>query len=285
MESFYGLHRTSSENNSSQPFEVNNYGYFKSVEKDIVTKRFHGREDFQLVFVKQGEVVFYKDGKQTRLYSGGLLLYYPHEPQYYKYCAGKDSEYFWFHFSGTEALRTVEQLFMEKSTIDVGHGHPITHAMTDLKAFCTPDDAPSKDYANGRFIMMLAQLKRLALASNPPLERLLARLSEEKFDEGSNTEYAEFCRMSEAQFLRQFKAYTGLSPHKYKTAHILRHARELLEATDMNISEIANALGISDSLYFSRLFKKQYGLPPLAYRKTQSATTNLSPQNAMKERV
>ena len=46
-----------------------------------------------------------------------------------------------------------------------------------------------------------------------------------------------------------------------------RTAKNLLENTSFNISEISRAIGYENPLYFSRIFKKQSGLSPSEYRK------------------
>ena len=45
-------------------------------------------------------------------------------------------------------------------------------------------------------------------------------------------------------------------------------AKELLENTDLSITEIAQNLGIEDSLYFCKKFKAFFGIAPSRYRKT-----------------
>jgi len=42
---------------------------------------------------------------------------------------------------------------------------------------------------------------------------------------------------------------------------------ELLKLSQLSIKEIAWQLGYEDQYYFSRMFKKQTGLPPQIYRK------------------
>lgn len=45
----------------------------------------------------------------------------------------------------------------------------------------------------------------------------------------------------------------------------LYYACELIRNTSMNISEIADYLGYSDVFYFSKLFKKKFGISPSRY--------------------
>lgn len=63
-------------------------------------------------------------------------------------------------------------------------------------------------------------------------------------------------------FRTVFKRYTGISPVDYlNRARVLR-ALELLQTTELQVSEIAVQVGVYDANYFSRLFKKVTGYPP-----------------------
>lgn len=46
----------------------------------------------------------------------------------------------------------------------------------------------------------------------------------------------------------------------------LDNARERLEQSDAPIREITKVVGYRDPLYFSKEFKKKYGLSPMQYR-------------------
>ena len=45
------------------------------------------------------------------------------------------------------------------------------------------------------------------------------------------------------------------------------NAQSLLENTDYKIGEIAEIMGYDNQLYFSRVFRKEYGVSPVQYRK------------------
>jgi AraC family transcriptional regulator of arabinose operon len=46
----------------------------------------------------------------------------------------------------------------------------------------------------------------------------------------------------------------------------MQKAKELLEKEDLPISNVAYAIGYSDPLAFSKMFKKREGVSPLEYR-------------------
>ena len=80
-------------------------------------------------------------------------------------------------------------------------------------------------------------------------------------------EYAEKCHMSACWFINNFKKITKVTPMQYIVSLRITNAINLIENTDYNITEIANAVGYDNSLYFSRLFHKHTGMSPSEYKK------------------
>ena len=73
--------------------------------------------------------------------------------------------------------------------------------------------------------------------------------------------------MSVSWFIRNFKEYTGSTPTQYLLSLRISNAQSLLESTSYQVAEIADIVGYSNPLYFSRLFKKQCGVTPTEFRK------------------
>ena len=63
-----------------------------------------------------------------------------------------------------------------------------------------------------------------------------------------------------------FAQETGYTFTEYLTMLRISKAQELLKATDLRSSKIAQAVGYTDPHYFSYLFKKRTGLTPSEYR-------------------
>ncbi len=71
---------------------------------------------------------------------------------------------------------------------------------------------------------------------------------------------------SPSSFYRKFHAATGYSPYDYFIRMKMMKARELLEQTSLKISQIAHMVGYDDVYFFSRYFRKSFGLSPRDYR-------------------
>lgn len=77
---------------------------------------------------------------------------------------------------------------------------------------------------------------------------------------------AKIANMSESNFYAVFKKSFGCSPIKYLNHYRMSLATDLLKEGNSTISEIGYKVGINDPLYFSKLFKKTYGVSPKEYR-------------------
>ena len=64
-----------------------------------------------------------------------------------------------------------------------------------------------------------------------------------------------------------FKKLYGTTVNNYVQKTRLDAAYNLLTKTDLNISEIVNAIGLSSKSYFSKIFKEKYNISPSEFRK------------------
>ncbi|MEZ5044160.1 MAG: two-component regulator propeller domain-containing protein [Saprospiraceae bacterium] len=74
-------------------------------------------------------------------------------------------------------------------------------------------------------------------------------------------------RLSRTQIHRKLKALTDCATSENINLIRLRNAKQLLNSTELNISEIAYEVGFSDPAYFTKLFTKAYGYPPSEERR------------------
>ena len=81
-------------------------------------------------------------------------------------------------------------------------------------------------------------------------------------------EMAAACGMSKCHFCRIFVRCTNQTAMQYLTEYRLKIANHLLSHTRKTLSQVAVECGFSEQGYFSRCYKKMYGLPPNQHRKS-----------------
>ena len=72
--------------------------------------------------------------------------------------------------------------------------------------------------------------------------------------------------MSRSQLFRKMKALTDYSPSQFIRTYRLQKANELLQSSDLTISEISWQVGFKDPSHFSKSFQEEFGFTPSATR-------------------
>lgn len=94
------------------------------------------------------------------------------------------------------------------------------------------------------------------------------QMMEQQIDRPLKTEeLAAAVYMQPTYFIRCFKAAFGLPPQAYLARLRIYKAMRLLASSDLELDEIAAAVGFSDPAYFNKVFKRSCGISPKEYRK------------------
>lgn len=78
---------------------------------------------------------------------------------------------------------------------------------------------------------------------------------------------ARIAHVSEAHFIRTFRATFGETPHRYLQRRRVERAMYLLVQTEQDITDICFAVGFSSLGTFSRTFRQIVGESPTEYRR------------------
>lgn len=262
--------------NLTVPLRINNCGYYRVYKSPIIkTEHPEGRNDYQLLYIAHGKGHFFFNGKETIVTKGNMILFRPGEPQVYYYYSVDKTEVYWVHFTGSEVERYLDHYELPN----------------DKNVFFT-GISPDYQWLYNQIIQEL-QLKR---ENYEELLRILLRyvllminrFIKEDHTQGSDTfneierathyfnenynkdisikQYAEEHLMSKNWFINCFKKIMKITPMQYILQLRISTAKNLLESSNKNISEIADAIGYDNPLYFSRLFTKYVGVSPKEYR-------------------
>lgn len=123
-------------------------------------------------------------------------------------------------------------------------------------------------YAN--LFLALVNTYLYAPVQNPTVEEIAAYIIRNYPDE--NLELDQYLRSLpfNYDYLRKlFKKTVGVTPHQFLSDTRLQAAAERLGRSDengANISEICHLCGFREPLYFSKIFRKKYGVSPSRYQ-------------------
>lgn len=280
MISITGFHRYKPDEveNLTVPLFVNSAGHYRLVKLNYLeTTRLNGRLDYQILYMTKGTGHFLIHGKYQAVTAGNIIIYYPNEPQFYYYRLEEQPEVFWIHFTGyhCESLLKHYQLLGE-TTLYIGIDSTLISLFNSI---IREIQLQENDFCNMNTLM----LQQLCLLLNRAREKQKSPYYNRHNDIASAVLYihenykepiiirelAEKYHMTYNWFIRCFKDFTGSSPQAYLTDMRIEQAKDLLSNTSFQIAEIAELVGYSDPLYFSRIFKKKTGYSPNEYKKNQ----------------
>ena len=263
---------------NSLPLLVTAVGNYR-INKDgrqINTVRPNGRGDYQLLYVAEGRLRRYKGEKEERINKGTMLLFRPQEEQIYSLLPEDTPETYWVHFTGSDAEDLLSQ-----------------HGLNQGKTFIYAGLSPDYQWLFRQMIEELQltrsayqevlnlSLKHLLLLINRHLEEENEKFSvmtdeveraAHFFGENYNRDinikkYAKDRNVNLCLFIRKFKEVFKVTPMQYVLSLRINNAKNLMSATDYNISQVAASVGYDNALYFTRLFKRHTGMSPTEYKK------------------
>lgn len=144
------------------------------------------------------------------------------------------------------------------------------------------------DYASTLFVDCVARAAAVQLVRNysnarlrtapvygnggaiSPVVRQAIGYIQDRLDQSLTLEnIAAAVNRSPSHFARQFRTCMGVPPYQYVLNLRLNRARELLQNTRLSIAEIAFETGFSHQEHLTRLFRREFGTTPAAYRKSR----------------
>ncbi len=114
----------------------------------------------------------------------------------------------------------------------------------------------------------LDRKRKLSHEAQQLVRQAVAYIHTHYADPISRADLARHVALSDDYLTFCFRQELGVTPIAYINRFRVNQAKQLLTDTHKSITEIALDVGFSDSSYFSRIFRRQVGLSPTAYRET-----------------
>jgi AraC-like DNA-binding protein len=114
---------------------------------------------------------------------------------------------------------------------------------------------------------ILGRSKHLGSEARRVARLAMAYIHEHYRDPIARKDLAQYARVSQEYLSTCFHRETGVTPSDYLERYRIKQAKRLLETTDLSITRVAMDVGFFDSSYFGRVFRREVGISPLAYRR------------------
>jgi signal transduction histidine kinase/AraC-like DNA-binding protein/ABC-type sugar transport system substrate-binding protein len=112
----------------------------------------------------------------------------------------------------------------------------------------------------------LERNRRLSAEAQRLVRQAMAYIHEHYAEAISRADLAQHVALSEDYLTACFRRELGVTPITYLNRYRVHQARQLLTDTSKSVTEISLEVGFSDSGYFSRVFRREVGISPGAYR-------------------
>lgn len=261
---------------------------FIGKNNNAATNRPHSHDHTELFFVMSGSFQEWICGAEYKVTSGDVIVINPGQVHHHIISgSGEPVILFYFGFSDYHFRGMEQNHFTFPDQLPVFHTEGLVRQ--DISNLCFRMICERYGNQVGQYFMQKSYLTQLLLllirqirtpsrqtASSYPFEthqksyvvnEIRQYLSEHYSEKISLDLIAKNMYLSSAYISKIFKEETGETPINYLIKLRLQHAKKQLEERDrQSIKEISTSVGYDDVYYFSKLFKKYYGVSPQNYR-------------------
>lgn len=219
-------------------------------------------------------------GTYRLIHQPKLPTYRPREMQKYVYYGTDQTEVYWVHFTGSNVKNILKEyhLFESGRIMQTGNSteyHQLFRKMIQELQLIRPHFEEYLSLLLRELFLLISRQTPIGISSQnrmlqKEMEEATQYFSEHFTEEISIEQYAMDKHLSTSWFIRSFKRYNGVTPMQYILNLRITNAKTLLRTTTYSVAEVASIVGYDNPLYFSRLFKKQTGLPPSEFRNTDT---------------
>jgi AraC-like DNA-binding protein len=223
-----------------------------------------------LLYIIDGAVVFREEGKKDKIAMANDIVLLPKGKNYTMEYIGAKTSFYLMNFDML-TLPNGEQNLTENIEVIIHTVHPdfLIDLFKKMQKNRNGGNIAAvfklKEYAY-RLLAELFSDGRLSFLPNVPKYSVLLpgiQMLQETFLENIPTKhFAKACNISVSSFRQLFAEYYGISPIQFRNNLRIERAVSLLQDAEMNVKEVAEECGFSNSAYFCRYYKKMVGETP-----------------------
>ncbi|MCI3925096.1 AraC family transcriptional regulator [Paenibacillus sp. TRM 82003] len=231
--------------------------------------------------MKSGTGIYELQGKRYKCSKGDTFVIFPGELFSYEADADSPWHYVWAAFGGHLVGAMLQQL-------GVTPERPVIRCAAPRKTFALyrkllqsmrqTDWPPLADLESAGLLRLLFHELGLSNLAHLPFRPTFATAAERQVNQAVRWLSLQYAQPVSIEQLAQslgyhrthltkiFKKQIGVSPMQFLMNIRLEQAKSLLDS-HWTIEQVASSVGFSDALYFSKQFRKRYGVSPSEYRR------------------
>ena len=265
---------------------------------DGIDEKEHTHDFIEIVYILKGECTHTIDGIQYPVSHGDMLIINYNQthsirgttplkyinilikPEYIsKGLANSENVFSLLHLSEFEDFAEI----LDKSKTKIRFSHEerakMEETITALVQEMQSKEPGHELYIRSQFnILLLTVFRKMSLNLNVDFrgisEELLAYIRVHCTERLTSSQVASMCSYNSAYFSRAFKVFAGVPFTQYIRNCRIQRARELIDTTDMRVSDIAYDVGYANKTKFYSDFRTVCGMSPLEYRKGKNLQNN-----------
>ena len=252
------------------------FGYYPSAPGHRVHRK-EGKRGWSFHYCLSGKGTFELEGKTFAIGSGSAFVIPSGTEHTYETDHKHPWSYFWVRFEGHLAEQYIALLgaTIDSPVLYMPEAQRLFQIYQQLYAarrmYYNELDLVELSHLLGLLLMQAARtikpLSSRQLSSNDQIRKSIRFMEKNPHHNCSLEDLISIAGMSARNYSRQFRALTGVAPINYFVQMKINDAGHKLKYTELPIDQIAQSLGYTDPLYFSRAFRKSQGVAPSAYRK------------------
>lgn len=258
---------------NEQDFYLVNFGH--SVTRPGHAYGFAVRSYYLIHYIVRGKGTFSVNQNTYTLQAGQGFFIAPDYRTRYISDEGDPWEYVWVGFCGKRAGTIVNSLGLSQESpiilCSAGQGEQLQQLVQKMLA--NDNFSLSGVYQRlgllYQFMAVVADVQKDGLPQtndNTYVQYILSYIREHVHESLTVQDLAAHMNLNRSYMTMLFKKYMHVSPGEYIKICRLTKARHLLESSDLSIARIAELCGYVRSESLNKLFKRQYGISPAAYR-------------------
>ena len=241
--------------NGKLDFKIDNIGYVKVMRDENFTVPYKkGKDKYSLILPESGSMSysFPKTGETLRIYPGDVIFI----PKWCPYIAAYLQK------------NTVMNLFMftaEGNIFPDTPASPLKKTLPELlqnTAVSLHGKTDNTLFLASKIYEILSFLENANSFEDKRYKKIMPAieaLRDKYFENHKLSYYADMCSMSESNFRKLFREFTGKSPVEYRNTIRISQVRRMLDSGEYTVNEAAYEAGFNNMSFFYDVYNRMGG--------------------------